>query len=71
MEPFYLSVRHAGLEGLSPHDCRHYAATYEARKGTPVDRLVDMFGWNSPAMAFRYIEAAHIANDGTARVKPQ
>ena len=61
--------RHAGIEGLSPHDCRHYAATYEARKNTPVDRLVDMFGWNSPAMAFRYIEAAHIANEGTARLK--
>jgi integrase len=61
--------RHAGVEGLSPHDCRHYAAIFEARKNTPVDRLVDMFGWNSPAMAFRYVEAAHIANDGTARVK--
>lgn len=61
--------RHAGIEGLSPHDCRHYAATFEARKGTPVERLVDMFGWNSPAMAFRYIEAAAIANEGTARVK--
>lgn len=44
-------------------------ATFEARKGTPVDRLVDMFSWNSPAMAFRYIEAAHIANEGTARLK--
>ena len=61
--------RRAGIVGLSPHDCRHYAATYEARKNTPVDRLVDMFGWNSPAMAFRYIEAAHIANEGTARVR--
>jgi integrase len=65
-----LLARHAGIEGLSAHDARHYAATYEARQGTPVNRLVDMFGWNSPAMAFRYIEAAHIANDGTARVKP-
>jgi integrase len=63
--------RHAGIENLSPHDCRHYAATYEARKGTQLDRLIDMFGWNSPAMAMRYIEAAHIANEGTARVKPQ
>ncbi len=63
--------RHAGIEGLSAHDARHYAATFEARQGTPVNRLVDMFGWNSPAMAFRYIEAAHIANEGTARVKPQ
>ena len=61
--------RHAGIEGLSPHDCRHYAATFEARKGTPVDRLVDMFGWNSPAMAFRYIEAVQITNEGTVRVK--
>lgn len=61
--------RHAGIDGLSPHDCRHYAATFEARKNTLIDRLVDMFGWNSPAMALRYIEAAHIANEGTARVK--
>lgn len=60
---------HADIEGLSPHDCRHYAATFEARKIPPVDRLVDMFGWNSPAMAFRYIEAAQIADEGTARVK--
>ena len=50
-------------------DCRHYAATFEARKGTPVDRIVDMFGWNSPAMAFRYNEAAQSANEGTARLK--
>jgi integrase len=60
--------RHAGIEGLSAHDARHYSATYEARKGTPINRLVDMFGWNSPAMAMRYIEAARIANEGTARV---
>jgi len=64
-----LLSRHVGIDGLSVHDARHYAATFEARNGTPVNRLVDMFGWNSPAMAFRYIEAAHIANDGTARVK--
>jgi integrase len=63
--------RHAGIEGLSPHDCRHYAATFEARKSTPLDRLIDMFGWNSPAMAMRYIQSAHIANEGTARIKPQ
>jgi integrase len=60
---------HAGIDGLSPHDGRHYTATFETRKGTPIDRLVDMFGWNNPALGFRYIEAAHIANEGTARVK--
>jgi integrase len=63
--------RRAGIEGLSAHDCRHYWATYEARNNTPVDRLMDAGGWNSPAMPLRYIEAAHIANEGTARIKQQ
>ena len=61
--------RRAGLVGLSAHDCRHYWATFEARNNTPVDRLMDAGGWNSPAMPLRYIESAHIANAGTARVK--
>ncbi len=61
--------RKAGVEGLSPHDCRHYWATYEARNDTPVNRLMDTGGWSSPAMPLRYIETAHIANEGTARVK--
>lgn len=63
--------RHAGIDGLSAHDARHYWATYEARNNTPVNRLMDAGGWSSPAMPLRYIEASHIANDGTARVKPQ
>jgi integrase len=62
--------RHAGIEGLSPHDCRHYWATFEARNGTPMDRLKDAGGWASIAMPARYIHAAAIANEGTARVKP-
>jgi hypothetical protein len=61
--------RHTGIEGLSAHDCRHYDATFKPRNGTPINRIMDKFGWNSPAMALRYIEAAHIANEGTARVK--
>ncbi|MFT3892991.1 MAG: site-specific integrase [Anaerolineales bacterium] len=60
--------RHAGIEGLSAHDCRHHWATFEARSKTPLNRLMDAGGWNSPAMPMRYIEAAHIANEGTARV---
>lgn len=48
---------------------RHYDATFEARNGKPIDRIMDKFGWNSPAMALRYIEAEHIANEATARVK--
>jgi integrase len=61
--------RKAGVEGLSAHDCRHFWATFEARNGTPVDRLKDAGGWSSPAMPLRYIEAAHIANEGTARLQ--
>lgn len=61
--------RHAGIECLSAHDARHYWATYEARNKTPVNRLMDAGGWNSPAMPLRYIEASHIANEGTARAK--
>jgi len=61
--------RRVGLVGLSAHDCRHYWATYEARNNTPVDRLMDAGGWNSPAMPLRYIESAQIANMGTARIK--
>jgi integrase len=38
--------RHAGIEGLSAHDCRHYDATFEARNGTPINRIMDKFGWN-------------------------
>jgi integrase len=52
------------LIGLSAHDCRHYWATQAARNGTPVDRLQDAGGWNSPAMPLRYVEAAQVANEG-------
>lgn len=54
----------AGIEGLSPHDCRHYWATTAARNGTPIDRLQDAGGWSSPAMPLRYIQRAKVANQG-------
>lgn len=41
---------------LSPHDLRHTRATRLAGKMN-VRQLMDFFGWNSPAMAARYIEA--------------
>lgn len=53
-----------GLVGLSAHDCRHYWATQAARNNTPIDRLQEAGGWNSPAMPLRYVEAAKIANEG-------
>ena len=45
---------------LSAHDCRHYCATDMARKGYTVKKLMDWFGWTSPAMAMRYVESAEI-----------
>lgn len=53
----------AGIEGLSPHDCRHSWATRAARKGTDPFALQQAGGWNSLAMPARYIEAAKIANE--------
>lgn len=48
-----------GLQGLSAHDCRHFAATYLAKRKT-INELMDIFGWSSPAMAVRYIERAKL-----------
>jgi integrase len=56
--------RAVGLDGLSPHDCRHYWATAATRAGTPLKALQDAGGWSSPAMPLRYVESAEIANDG-------
>lgn len=54
--------RHAGIEGLSPHDLRHTFA--ERAKHNPAKLLQDAGGWNSPAMALRYQQSGKIANDG-------
>ncbi|MCJ7600036.1 MAG: site-specific integrase [Desulfobulbaceae bacterium] len=36
------------------HSLRHTAATFAARRGTPVKDLQILFGWKTPAMVFRY-----------------
>ena len=46
-----------GVLGLSPHDLRHYAATYYGRYKSTRE-LMDVFGWSSASMAVRYQEAA-------------
>jgi len=51
----------AGIEGLSPHDLRHYWATYS--KGD-LGVLQQAGGWNSLAMPLLYREEAAIANEG-------
>lgn len=52
-----------GLFDLSPHDCRHYWATYWAKK-VDVLRLQEAGGWSSLDMPRRYVEKSKIANIG-------
>jgi integrase len=56
--------RKIGLDGLSPHDCRHAGATDLAARGKNVAYLQGWGGWKSSAMASRYVEKARISNDG-------
>jgi integrase len=51
----------AGIEELSPHDLRHYWATYS--KGD-LGALQQAGGWNSLAMPLLYREESAIANEG-------
>jgi site-specific recombinase XerD len=53
-----------GITGLSPHDCRHFAAEDAIRNGTDIKSLQDFGNWNSPAMPLRYAKSAKIANSG-------
>jgi integrase len=53
-----------GIRGLSPHDCRHFAAEDAIRNGTDIKSLQDFGNWNSPAMPLRYAKAAKVANAG-------
>ncbi|WP_376795652.1 tyrosine-type recombinase/integrase [Thermogemmatispora sp.] len=53
-----------GIDRLSPHDCRHYWATYHARRQRNLAQLQQAGGWNSPVMVLRYYVASEIANEG-------
>lgn len=53
-----------GIEGLSPHDCRHSWASRAARNGTPLERLKQAGGWSNLETPLRYIRAREIANEG-------
>lgn len=61
--------RHAGIEGLSANDGRHYWTTFEARNNTPIDRLKQAGGWSSLRGPIRHIQEAEIANERTASIK--
>ena len=53
-----------GIQGLSPHDCRHSWATRAARHGTPLERLKQAGGWSNIQTPLRYIKESAIANEG-------
>jgi integrase len=53
-----------GIQGLSPHDCRHSWATRAASHGTPLDRLKQAGGWSNIQTPLRYIKESAIANEG-------
>jgi integrase len=56
-------AREVGIDELSPHDCRHFAATKYAQKpGTTTRDLMDFFGWSSPAMAACYQHASEVSD---------
>jgi integrase len=53
-----------GVEGLSPHDCRHSWASRAAANGTPLDRLKQAGGWSNLQTPLGYIRDSEIANEG-------
>ena len=62
-QAFATAVKNLGLnEGRGPrdrvtfHSLRHTAATFTARRGTPVKDLQLLFGWKTPSMVFRYVK---------------
>jgi integrase len=59
-----------GLEGLSAHDCRHFWATWYARRNVDLFQFQQAGGWSSLAMPRRYVEDAEIANEGMAKQAP-
>lgn len=53
-----------GIDGLSPHDCRHYWATRAIQKGTDPFALQQAGGWSSLSTVRRYVDELEIANEG-------
>lgn len=52
----------SGLDGLSPHDCRHSAADRAARNGATLQELMEFGGWTNAQTAMRYLRRQEISN---------
>ena len=57
-------ARSIGIDGFSPHDCRHYFAEDALRNGTDLKTLMDAGGWKTLEMPARYAGRQKIANKG-------
>ncbi len=53
-----------GIEGLSPHVCRHYYITVALRNKSNPSDLQQAAGWNSQSMLTIYRDDNAVANDG-------
>ncbi len=59
--------RAIGIDGLSPHDCRHYGATKVGHDpNVSLASLMAWGGWKSPQNAARYINKGEADNDGVS-----
>jgi integrase len=58
------AVRRAGLENVTPHDCRHTWATWHYASNRDLGALQRLGGWKSVAMVMRYthINVAELAH---------
>jgi integrase len=54
--------RKAGIDTLSPHDCRHSAATRAAHNGATLQELMEFGGWTNAQTAIRYLKRQEISN---------
>jgi integrase len=54
---------HCGISGLSPHDCRHFWASYWASRVNAF-RLMEAGGWSNLNTVMRYVHAVGKANEG-------
>lgn len=56
-------LRRSGIRDFTPHDCRHTWATWHYAANRDLGALMELGGWKSPAMVFRYahVNTAHLA----------
>lgn len=53
-----------GIQGLSPHDLRHFWTEDALANHTPIDRVQSGGNWTTAAMVLRYARRVGIANEG-------